>query len=134
MQGIALDIFRRSRLPFNARQFSAWSFFGGKTTTDNGDKEDSAESKRTDGPKFKLASLLDRADKPLTSAELWEQASNEGIKSKRFMKQMLQQLKQSGRIKTRPLLALKKQKVRFAFVSATVKTAQDSINADGLER
>jgi hypothetical protein len=63
-----------------------------------------------DGVKTTLHRLLATAEKPLTSAEIWSLAETEGLKSKRFMKQMLQQMKKNGHIKTVPLAAGKKLK------------------------
>lgn len=52
------------------------------------------------GPKAVLRSLLSNG--PLTSEELWEHAQQNGLKSKRFMKKMLQQMRQNGEISTSP--------------------------------
>lgn len=44
------------------------------------------------------------------AAQVWEQAEQAGMKSKRFTKQMLQQLRLAGWVKTQPLGAGKKHK------------------------
>lgn len=41
----------------------------------------------------------------LLAAQVWEQAQKAGLKSKRFTKQMLHQLKDAGWVKTQPLHA-----------------------------
>lgn len=52
------------------------------------------------GTKSVLRSLL--ADGPRTSKELWDHAEQHGVKSKRFMKMMLKQMRQRGEISTSP--------------------------------
>lgn len=52
------------------------------------------------GPKGVLRSLL--SEGPRTAEELWEHAEKEGLKSKRFMKTLLQQMRQNGEISTSP--------------------------------
>jgi hypothetical protein len=53
-----------------------------------------------EGAKSKLHRLLVAADKPLTAAEVWARAQEEGLRSKRFTKQMLQQMKGRGHVQT----------------------------------
>ena len=64
----------------------------------------------TEGAKTVLHRLLTAADRPLTSAEVWSLAGEEGLKSKRFAKQMLQQMRQRGHVKTVPMGGGKKKK------------------------
>lgn len=52
------------------------------------------------GPKELLRSLL--SEGPRTSDELWQHAEQRGLKSRRFMKKMLQQMRQNGEISTNP--------------------------------
>ena len=53
------------------------------------------------GPKEVLRNLL--SEGPRTSEELWQHAEQQGLKSKRFMKKLLQQMCQNGEISTSPL-------------------------------
>ena len=39
---------------------------------------------------------------PRTAGELWAEAEKRGIKSKRFMKTMLKQMRERGEVRTRP--------------------------------
>ncbi|BDA44271.1 hypothetical protein COCOBI_05-4550 [Coccomyxa sp. Obi] len=59
------------------------------------------EEDRT-GAKSVLFGILKDASEPLTTAELWAAAEVEGIKSKRFMKQMLLHMKKARYIKSKP--------------------------------
>ena len=43
------------------------------------------------------------ADKPLTAAEVWARAQEEGLKSKTFTKRMLKQMRERGHVETVPL-------------------------------
>lgn len=72
-----------------------------------------------EGAKSTLHRLLSSADRPLTSAEVWSRAESEGLKSKRFMKQMLAQMRQRGHIRTVPLGAGKKHKSFGYFLPGT---------------
>ena len=72
-----------------------------------------------EGAKSTLHRLLSSADRPLTSAEVWSIAESEGLKSKRFMKQMLSQMRQRGHIRTVPLGAGKKHKSFGYFLPGT---------------
>ena len=63
-----------------------------------------------EGAKTTLHRLLSTADKPLASAEVWALAEPEGLKSKRFMKQMLKQMRVRGHVETVPLAGSKKVK------------------------
>ncbi|KAK9915858.1 hypothetical protein WJX75_005350 [Coccomyxa subellipsoidea] len=60
-----------------------------------------SEEDRT-GAKSVLFGILKKADEPLTTAEIWEAAETEGLKSKRFMKQMLLHMKKARHIKSKP--------------------------------
>ena len=54
------------------------------------------------GVKAQLVDILRPLEKPATYAELWEQAKDLPVfKSKRFMKQMLQQLRKANVAKTK---------------------------------
>ena len=72
------------------------------TAPSEADIEQQKDNEQRHGVKHVLHILMERSDKPLTAAELWEKAEGEGVKSKRFMKQMLQQMKKSGHVMTRP--------------------------------
>jgi hypothetical protein len=61
-----------------------------------------------EGAKTTLHRLLAGADRPLTSTEVWAAAAGQGLKSKRFVKQMLVQMKRVGHVKATPLGAAKK--------------------------
>jgi len=74
------------------------------------------------GPKTTLNRLLETAEKPLTSAELWALAETKGLKSKRFMKQMLQQMRKRGHVKTIPMSTGKKHK-SFGYLLPESKAA-----------
>jgi len=63
-----------------------------------------------------LHRLLTTAEKPLTSAEMWTLAEEQGLKSKRFMKQMLQQMKKRGHIKTVALVGAGKKNKSFGYL------------------
>ena len=52
----------------------------------------------------------------MTTDEVWKLAEQEGLKSKRFTKQMLLQMRRRGHVKAVPLPAAKKQKQQFAFL------------------
>lgn len=56
------------------------------------------------GPKSTLRLILAEADtqQGLTAAQLWELAQQRGLKSKRFMKMMLKQMRGKGEISTGP--------------------------------
>lgn len=54
------------------------------------------------GAKSVLFGILKGASEPLTTAEIWAAAEAEGIKSKRFMKQMLLHMKKARYIKSKP--------------------------------
>lgn len=71
----------------------------------------------TEGPKSILHRVLNTADRPLTSSEVWQIVEEEGLKSKRFMKQMLHQMKKGGYIKTVPVSGSKKN-ISFGYVPA----------------
>lgn len=58
-------------------------------------------SEPSQGVKATLFRLLG-SSVPLTSAELWEQAETEGVKSKRHMKLMLNDLRKRGWVATQP--------------------------------
>lgn len=63
-----------------------------------------------------LHRLLTTAEKPLSSAEMWSLAEEQGLKSKRFMKQMLQQMKKNGHIKTVALGGAGKKNRSFGYL------------------
>jgi hypothetical protein len=62
------------------------------------------------GPKAVLRNILTGAKRPLTAAEVWAPAEENGLKSKRFMKQMLKQMRLAGQIRTVPLGGGKKHR------------------------
>eukprot|EP00887_Chlorella_sp_A99_P002459 scaffold10.g2459.t1 len=68
-----------------------------------------------EGVKATLLRLLRGADEPLTSAELWQRAEPEGLKSKRHMKQMLAQLKKGKQLVTRPMGGGKRKSYGYAL-------------------
>ncbi|EIE26010.1 hypothetical protein COCSUDRAFT_52651 [Coccomyxa subellipsoidea C-169] len=74
---------------------------GGVTKSKKQDLRPVSEEYRT-GAKSVLFTILKNADEPLTTAEIWEAAENEGLKSKRFMKQMLLNMKKARHITARP--------------------------------
>lgn len=75
-----------------------------------------------EGPKAVLGNLLSQANKPLTSGEIWESVENKGFKSKRYMKQMLKQMRLKGHINTKPLPASGKKQRSFGyFIASTPK-------------
>ncbi|KAI8104091.1 hypothetical protein M9435_006617 [Picochlorum sp. BPE23] len=53
-------------------------------------------------PKALLRGTLTQAESPLTAAEIWELVEPQGMKSKRFMKTMLKQMRERGEVKTKP--------------------------------
>lgn len=53
-------------------------------------------------PKTLLRGALTQAESPLTAAEIWELVEPQGMKSKRFMKTMLKQMRERGEVKTKP--------------------------------
>jgi hypothetical protein len=53
------------------------------------------------GPKAVLRELVAEGP-PMTAGELWIQAEKRGLKSKRFMKEMLKQMRQRGEVVTSP--------------------------------
>lgn len=53
------------------------------------------------GAKAVLRGIL--GEEPLTKTQVWEQAEAQGLKSKRFIKQMLNQLRKAGEVKTKVL-------------------------------
>lgn len=53
-------------------------------------------------PKALLRGTLTQAEGPLTAAEIWELVEPQGMKSKRFMKTMLKQMRDRGEVKTKP--------------------------------
>jgi hypothetical protein len=54
-----------------------------------------------DGVKSKIFEILTDT-KPMTSAEIWAEAEKKGVRSKRHMKMMLQDLRQRGWVVTKP--------------------------------
>lgn len=64
--------------------------------------------------KSKIKGILQQAENPLTASEIWTQAEQQSVKSKRHMKQMLQQMRKDGQVKTIPLVAGKK-KTQFGY-------------------
>ncbi|KAK9786059.1 hypothetical protein WJX73_001564 [Symbiochloris irregularis] len=54
------------------------------------------------GPKAKLFKLLGSVADPIPAEELWSQAQAEGLKSKHFMKSMLNDLRKRGQVTTKP--------------------------------
>lgn len=62
------------------------------------------------GPKAVLRNILSGTESPLTAAEIWAGAEVQGLKSKRFMKQMLKQMRLAGQIRTVPLGGGKKHR------------------------
>uniref|UniRef100_A0A1D2A2L8 Uncharacterized protein n=1 Tax=Auxenochlorella protothecoides TaxID=3075 RepID=A0A1D2A2L8_AUXPR len=73
-----------------------------------------------EGVKKILQRHLGQADRPLTSAELWSLTEPEGVKSKRHMKQMLQQMRKTQVVATKPLGAstTKKSSKQFGYLLA----------------
>ena len=53
------------------------------------------------GPKTVLRELISEGP-PRTAGELWAEAEKRGLKSKRFMKMMLKQMRDRGEVVTRP--------------------------------
>lgn len=62
-----------------------------------------------------LGSLLMQANKPLTSGEIWATVEDKGFKSKRYMKQLLKQMRLKGHISTKPLIASDKKQRSFGY-------------------
>lgn len=80
-----------------------------------------------EGVKSRLKQILAGAENPMTVAEVWENAEEQGVKSKRHMKQMLQQMKKAGGVKTILLQTGKKQK-QFGYQLIENKTPKSEGN------
>lgn len=68
-----------------------------------------------EGPKAVIRRLLIDSGRPMTSDELWEKAEKEGIKSKRFMKMMLSQMRSRGAVKTSPKVEAGSKSDNFVY-------------------
>lgn len=99
------------------------------TAASGGEAGSSAGPSDKAGPKTTLQSILQAHDVPLSSAQVWEVAEQEGLRSKRFTKQLLQQMKQSGLVKTKHLSG-KKSKTYGYILSSKLKgdTAEQDSN------
>lgn len=62
----------------------------------------SRESSVTPGAKATLYNILKDTPEPLNSEQLWQQAEEAGLKSKRHVKFMLQTMRKAGALQTKP--------------------------------
>ncbi|KDD76728.1 hypothetical protein H632_c125p1 [Helicosporidium sp. ATCC 50920] len=105
------------------------STFGKLTASDEAEIE-KAEARV--GAKTVITRLLhDNQGELLTSDQLWQLAEPEGIKSKRFMKMMLQELKSRGRVHTRPVQSAKRTK-KFGYKIAEPKVLKAEASAEAV--
>lgn len=95
--------------------------------------EGAAAGAEDPGVKAKLHRLLVSAEKPLTSAEVWALAEPEGVKSKRFMKQMLAQMRKRQHVKAVPLGGGKKHKsFGYLIPGSPAAAARTTHHSEGL--
>ncbi|KAK9808818.1 hypothetical protein WJX72_004213 [[Myrmecia] bisecta] len=72
-----------------------------------------------EGPKSKLYRILQTLKAPTSSQQIWELAEKEGLKSKRFTKEMLAQMKKGGWVATKPIGVVGKRKHTFGYILTT---------------
>ncbi|PRW39143.1 hypothetical protein C2E21_6963 [Chlorella sorokiniana] len=98
-------------------RIAARSFSEAAAAAGEGGAPRAATEAERQGAKSKLFKILSGSNEPLTSAQIWEAAEPLGLKSKRFTKQMLVQLRKAGYVQAKPLPASKTKKhaKRFGY-------------------
>ncbi|KAI7837874.1 hypothetical protein COHA_008361 [Chlorella ohadii] len=97
-------------------RIAARSFSEAAAAAAEGGAPRAASEAERQGAKAKLFEVLSGSNELLTSTQIWEAAEPLGLKSKRFTKQMLVQLRNAGYVQTKPLPATtKKHAKRFGY-------------------